>query len=1126
MNSLHTLGRLVLLFFFAAAPGVALAATDKAGTRPATNLDGTWSFRMDPDGVGETEDWFRPDASFADSIQVPGAWDAQGFGPETEKLQHNFIGKGWYARDVDVPDVWHDRRVFLRFGGVYRAAKVWVNGRFAGRHLGYVSDFEFDVTPLVRFGEKNRLVVQVDSEQRWEEDALQGCLDIIDHFFTYWGGIWGHVDIEARSVAWLDDPFIAPRTSPETGCTVMAQVSGEAARASAAVLDVLDADGALVASRRVDVGEDGTVRADLDMPEAHLWTPEAPYLYVAELALLDATGKELDRVQERFGVRSIELRDTDFLVNGVKYYLAGYGDDCVYPDTIAPPADKQFYVDRLRVAKSYGFNYVRHHSHFVSPEYYEACDEVGMFVSPELPIAYPRFYERAHGAALELYKTEWTAAIKRYRNHPSIFDWCMSNELWEGMPRVGEDLYRIAKELDTTRPVIDSDGLFQQGFVDGTKDRPTLDFLTVMFDILTTPLDNPEKFKTGTPLKPMISHETGNYVHFPRLDEIELFQTTFKPFWLTDCRDRVAKAGLIEETPAWSEASQQLYLQSHKFNIEALRNNPYISGYHWWLLQPWYCGSNGLLDVHRRPIAVTPEQVRRFNGPLVLLQDGIQQTYLAGESVQVTISVSNYSGEALDSGTITCRLVCEGRETESRTLPLLSLLNGTITPLDPIRFNLPDVFVPEQVSVEAILESGETSQSNDWTAWVYPFETRGKSTGGTVHASPDVMSLLAPLDPQPMPDAAVLPSPAVYVARQLSDALLNAMEQGSCVVLLSPAGLFPTDCTTYKPAWWLGVFDGDTNAGTFVYDNPVTRGLTPGGWCDASWFHLLQGAQTMLLDNVPDQPEVLIRALNSHGAPHPFSRYVDFEYTWRNKSLLAQAKVGKGALIVSGLNFDVAARNGGPETAYILGRLIEHAKTFPKPKAEWSVAFVRGCIDDSPFSKGPLVSGYSRLVYHKGEEGAGQSYRERAAPMYRIRQEEPLHRVVWETAPTPDTPYVTFVFAGGFPFMAPPNSLPGFTLAVNRRRVLDFDTTKTQTRWQSEDGSVSLLYVPEHVRPSWSETAGLFYLAVPRRLLTPGDACELEVRARGSDNKRYFGLNAYTDIVSGDPWPAIPDQAL
>ncbi|MFA6243515.1 MAG: sugar-binding domain-containing protein, partial [Candidatus Hydrogenedentales bacterium] len=578
-------------------------AADSVATRSTTSLDGAWSFRLDPDSAGESERWFQPEVTFADTIQVPGAWDAQGFGPETDKLRHNFIGKGWYARTVEVPNDWQGRRVFLCFGGVYRAAKVWINGTLAGEHLGYVSNFEYDITPYVQAGAPNRVVIQVDSEQRWEKDALQGCMDIIDHLFTYWGGIWSHVSLEARSAAWLEKPFIVPRTEPDTGCSVEGQISGDPAQASAVAVTVYDAEGTQVATQRVETTKEGSVHVSISLPDAHLWSPETPYLYAMEVVLLDAAGGELDRVRDRFGVRVIELRDTNFLVNGKVYYLAGYGDDCVYPKTIAPPADKQFYVERLRVAKSYGFNFVRHHSHFVAPEYYEACDEVGMFVSPELPIAYPRFYDRAQGSALELYKSEWTAAIKRYRNHPSIFDWCMANEQWEGMPRVAPDLYRIAKELDPTRPVIDSDGIFNSGFIDGSKDRPTLDFLPVMFDILTTPLDNPGKFATGKPLKPMITHEEGNYVHFPRLDEIEMYRENFKPFWLTDCRDRVSRAGLLDEAPAWSLASERLYLQCHKSNIEALRKNPSISGYHWWLLQPWYVGSNGLVHSHFRPLS-------------------------------------------------------------------------------------------------------------------------------------------------------------------------------------------------------------------------------------------------------------------------------------------------------------------------------------------------------------------------------------------------------------------------------------------------------------------------------------------------------------------------------------------
>ncbi|HYD85437.1 MAG TPA: glycoside hydrolase family 2 TIM barrel-domain containing protein, partial [Opitutus sp.] len=320
-------------------------------------------------------------------------------------------------------------------------------------------------------------------------------------------------------------------------------LSGDRSGANAIRLELFGPDGRLVARHETTLAnalEGDRLQLEIPLRDAPRWSPETPILHRAELTLLQ-DGLLIDRVDTRFGVRTIEIRGHEFIVNGVKYFINGYGDDAVFVDTIAPPSDKQFYLDRLKVAKSYGFNFVRHHSHFMPPEYYEACDEIGMFVSPELPIAYPRYYDRAKGRALDLYRQEWAGAIVRYRNHPSIFNWCMGNELWEGIA-IGPELYAMAKELDPTRAVLDSDGIFPPGFIDGTKDRPTKDYLTVMFDILTTPLENPRKFDTGVPLKPIVTHEEGNFAFFPKLDEVPLYENTpFKPFWLTSTRDRVAR---------------------------------------------------------------------------------------------------------------------------------------------------------------------------------------------------------------------------------------------------------------------------------------------------------------------------------------------------------------------------------------------------------------------------------------------------------------------------------------------------------------------------------------------------------------------------------------------------------
>ena len=126
----------------------------------------------------------------------------------------------------------------------------------------------------------------------------------------------------------------------------------------------------------------------MELPGAGLWTPDTPVLYTARLSLLGTDGQVKDDVASRFGLREIKLDGPHVLLNGKRIFLRGYGDDHIYPQQMAMPADKSVYLDRLRFVKSYGFNHVRHHSTILPPEYYDACDEVGILSTAEFPIAY------------------------------------------------------------------------------------------------------------------------------------------------------------------------------------------------------------------------------------------------------------------------------------------------------------------------------------------------------------------------------------------------------------------------------------------------------------------------------------------------------------------------------------------------------------------------------------------------------------------------------------------------------------------------------------------------------------------------------------------------------------------
>ena len=69
--------------------------------RSSLSLNGTWDFQMDPKNEGltvmpgaELGKWFTADAAYSHRIEVPGCWQAQGFGPPNRHLRHDYQGKG------------------------------------------------------------------------------------------------------------------------------------------------------------------------------------------------------------------------------------------------------------------------------------------------------------------------------------------------------------------------------------------------------------------------------------------------------------------------------------------------------------------------------------------------------------------------------------------------------------------------------------------------------------------------------------------------------------------------------------------------------------------------------------------------------------------------------------------------------------------------------------------------------------------------------------------------------------------------------------------------------------------------------------------------------------------------
>ncbi len=844
-------------------------SVSQAEPRPKMSLDGVWNFATDPQNRGEAEKWYRPGAKWPDmprpgyganadgKIRVPGIWDNQGYGTETARVHHSFVGKGWYQRQVAIPPSWAGRRLFLTISGVCRYAKVWIDEEFLGEHMGYLSTQEYDVTKHAAPGRTVTITIQVDSKQRWPTDCLFGCsmlADYVDEVIrpdyvdAAWGGIWGHVMLEARAEAWLSDLYVQPDVS-RSSCAVSAVLRGKAGLADGARLEVFDPSGRRTAEETVKLdpklaaGQPVSLTALL--PGAKRWTPDTPVLYTARLGLLKGD-QPLDAVESRFGMRQFSVDGPHLLLNGERLMLRGYGDDHVYPEQMAMPCDKQLHLKRLRTIKSYGFNHVRHHSTIMPPEYYDACDEVGIISTAEFCICYEEFMPgigpvwRRHvpagtspAAALETYKRQWAAVVRQYRNHPSIICWVMGNELyWVLREPLGplrplrDEFQRIAREDDPGRLFMDADGQEAQ-IMERKNDRGTLAYYSVAFSHYG--IDTPDRFKTPRPTKPVISHESGNYITFSRPDLIDRFRHNIKPYWLTAGKAKLETLGLLSEANQWAEKSERLYALCHKYDLEALRKNPYMSGYHWWLFQDYWTTSNGLVDHYFRPKSIAPEEVLKVNSDVVLLQEGLEKTCRAGKRLDVKLLISNYSPEALQ-GQLIWEVKAGDPSIGERQAAIKEIPQGHVVEVGQIGLELPAVTGPRKLKIRAELVAGGKRFRNDWTAWLYPAAIHPEMLPVPVFADAASPARFRDWDARPLPTEGALSERAVYLVGRFADRrLVDALQRGACVVAFG--GVEDTlkfRTLSYGTSWWKGSENGQVNhTGTFVYDHPMTRAMAP-----------------------------------------------------------------------------------------------------------------------------------------------------------------------------------------------------------------------------------------------------------------------------------------------------------
>lgn len=418
-------------------------ATPVAGAEPTSMLlDGDdWQLELDPtDPV--TIRLKAAGNKTKGPVSVPGAWQTQGFGEETAALKNQYIGVATYSKSVAVPKAMTaaGRSLWVVTDRIERSAKLVVGGKLVTEHTGYLSRLEGDVTSLVSPSGSLALELVVNATRNVGFDGLVGCNDIVmdGSIVGGWGGLAGHVRLESRAAAWIVFPHVQHDlvTPREASVNVSIEIgTANAAPPPPLTLRVtyVDPAGKTVGTGGGTCGAKTCNVADQVLEAPALWSPDSPTQYTAHIELLTTQQELLDTVDVKFGIKKLEVVDgSHWKLNGHYQYLFGYGDDSIYPTTMSEPVNHSFYAARINLTRSLGFNFVRHHSHILPIEYFDAACEAGLMVSAEFPLGYGGAAGSCPGDGCDaMLKHEWVSIIKQIRNHPCVFDYTMGESLFD-----------------------------------------------------------------------------------------------------------------------------------------------------------------------------------------------------------------------------------------------------------------------------------------------------------------------------------------------------------------------------------------------------------------------------------------------------------------------------------------------------------------------------------------------------------------------------------------------------------------------------------------------------------------------------------------------------------------------
>ena len=432
----------------------------ESSARRVVSLDGMWRFAFDPQGQGVDKGWTM---ALPESITMPVPASFCDF--FTDKDSREYCGDFWYETDFFVPGEWEGKDIAVRFGSVTHHARIFVNGVEVTAHEGGFLPFDAAVTDIVRYNQYNHLAVLANNELNetmlpaGRTTTLSNGKKMATPYFDFYNYAGIHRPVKLMALPKervLDFSVVHSLSGTAADVAYTVATNGD----HAVCVDVYDGAEKVAHSD----GKSGT----LHIENVKLWNVHAAYLYSFVIRITDGE-TVVDEYREKIGIRTFEIKDGNFLLNGKPVYLRGFGkhEDA---DIRGRGLDLATVKRDYELMKWIGANCFRTSHYPYAEELYQMADEEGFLVIDEVPAvgfmeSTVNFLSASQGNGkkvgwfekettpqlLENHKAALIDMINRDKNHASVIAWSILNEpqcTSEGTEAYFKTLFDLAHEID------------------------------------------------------------------------------------------------------------------------------------------------------------------------------------------------------------------------------------------------------------------------------------------------------------------------------------------------------------------------------------------------------------------------------------------------------------------------------------------------------------------------------------------------------------------------------------------------------------------------------------------------------------------------------------------------------